>query len=102
VQLSGIKYALSVAYTRPPRFIMNLADWDKYETLTNYFSTSLPIASNTNKEASNINKIILQSAYKSIPQTKAPKQQYNVPWWNKKLESLKNKKNTAWRTFNRN
>jgi len=81
---------------------MNLADWDKYETLTNKLNTSLPIASNTNKEASNINKIILQSAYKSIPQTKAPKQQYNVPWWNRKLESLKNKKNTAWRTFNRN
>jgi len=30
---------------------MNLANWDKYETLTNNFNISLPIASNTNKEA---------------------------------------------------
>jgi len=61
---------------------MNLADWNKYEALTNNFNISLPIASNTNKEASNINKIILQSAYKSIPQTKAPKHNYNIPCWN--------------------
>jgi len=86
-------------YTK--RFITKRANWNKFESLTNRFNNQIPVSTNTNKEHSNINKIILNSAYHSIPQTQPPKSQNNVPWWNKKLDDLKVSKNRAWRAFNR-
>jgi len=57
-------------YTK--RFITKRANWDKFESLTNRFNNQIPVSTNTNKEHSNINKIILNSACHSILQTQPP------------------------------
>jgi len=57
----------------------------------------IPVSTNTNTEPSNINKIILNSAYNSILQSQPPKSQYNIPWWNKNLDNLRANENQTWR-----
>jgi len=84
-------------FTYTKRFITKRANI-RFESLTNPFNKQIPVSTNTNKE--NINKIILNSACYSIPQTQPPKSQYNVLWWNKNLDDLKVSKNRAWRAFN--
>jgi len=67
-----------------------------------YFKPELQtITTNINKEAATINKIIIQSAHLSIPQSSQILHSYKVPWWNKKLTQMHQRKKNAWKTLNR-
>lgn len=85
-----------------PQFNLKKADWDNYDKLSTNFCLERPISYNINKEAANLQKIILQSANQSIPQHISNKSIRSVPWWNKKLEELKKEKNRMWNQYNRN
>uniref|UniRef100_W8C2B6 RNA-directed DNA polymerase from mobile element jockey n=1 Tax=Ceratitis capitata TaxID=7213 RepID=W8C2B6_CERCA len=85
-----------------PQFKTQLSDWTLYNLSTHYHTNEYAPSENTNKEAANIRKILLQSAHKSIPQTTPKPQKHNVPWWSKTLSELKNSKNWAWRNLNNN
>jgi len=50
-------------------FILKKANWEQYESLTHKHKEIFPTSVNVNKEAAQINKIILHSANISIPQT---------------------------------
>lgn len=85
-----------------PRFNLKKAKWEVYKKLSENYSASRAISSNINKEAANIHKIILQTANESILQHKTPTYNHSVPWWSKKLETLKITKNHLWNKFKRN
>jgi len=76
----------------PPKFKLKLANWEKYKILATRQSNKIPISNNTNKESSNIQKIILQAANESIPQTKIKTKNITVPWWNDTLKNLRAQK----------
>lgn len=84
-----------------PYFITNKADWESFSTTTDIFNDKFPINNSVNKEAATINKIILISAHKNIPQTSPNKFNHKVPWWNTTLNELRLKKNKAWRILKR-
>jgi len=78
-----------------PSFKLNSADWPKFEHQTHVINSQVPSSNNINKEASNLNKIILQSAHLTIPQTSTNKHPKNVPWWNHTLQTLNKEKKQA-------
>ena len=83
-----------------PKFNTKLANWDKYQNSCTSLHKARPPSDNINREAANICKIILQSANVSIPRSKIFHKR--IPWWNKKLETLKKEKNRFWHLFKRN
>jgi len=59
------------------------ANWEQYNLLTQQSNEKYPTSQNVNKEAAQINRIILSSANLSIPHT-SPNTHH--PWWNKHLD----------------
>lgn len=77
------------------------------ESVCRYFylstlCTERPTSTNINKEAANIQKIILNSANRAMPHFPLHNNRTFVPWWNKKLEDLKRTRNRLLNIFRKN
>lgn len=84
-----------------PNFNLSKANWQQFQLLAERQSDARPFSKNVNKEAANIQKIILQSANESIPQILKTRK-HSVPWWNTTLQELKQKRNQMWNKLKRN
>lgn len=78
------------------KFLIDQADWPKFQSSCCLLASRYPISTNVNKEAATIKKIILTAAHLSIPQTKRRKISRAVPWWNNDLAQLRTDKQIAW------
>ncbi|XP_030246512.1 uncharacterized protein LOC108658168 [Drosophila navojoa] len=81
-----------------PIFITDKANWERFSELAEEYSSQLKPSTNINKETATIQKIIISSAHKTIPQTHPTSKPYNVPWWNNNLQKLRDDKVKKWHT----
>jgi len=81
-------------------FKIKEANWEKFSDSTTNVNNIYPITTSINKEAATINKILIESAHFSIPQSSRNLHSHKVPWWNKKLTQIHQTKKNAWKTLN--
>lgn len=82
-----------------PKFLTELAKWDRFQSeITRQNSLRLSF-NEVNREAASITKSIRYAANLSIPQTTPQLHNKTVPWWNPNLNSLRQRKQTAFKAF---
>ncbi|GBO17314.1 hypothetical protein AVEN_159168-1, partial [Araneus ventricosus] len=85
---------------RPPKYVLNAADWQKFTSLANINSDI--VKSSTIEEALNyIINIIIEAADNSIPKTSGNRRRQNKPWWNDDCKQAYKKQRKAWDIFRR-
>jgi len=84
-----------------PFFKLKEANWEQFNAVTQQTNKKYTTYHNVNKEAAEINKIIIYSANLSIPQTSPNTHPYRLPWWNKHVDQLRKQKQLAWKKLSR-
>ncbi|GBM42510.1 putative RNA-directed DNA polymerase from transposon X-element [Araneus ventricosus] len=85
---------------RPPKYVLNAANWQKFTSLANINSDI--IKSSTIEEALNhIVNIIIEAADSSIPKTSGTRRKQNKPWWDADCQHAYKRQRKAWDAFRR-
>ncbi|GBN43114.1 hypothetical protein AVEN_100032-1 [Araneus ventricosus] len=66
---------------RPPKYILNAANWQKFTSLANINSDTIK-SSSIEQALSYIVNTIIEAADSSIPKTSGKRKNQNKPWWN--------------------
>ncbi|GBO10302.1 putative RNA-directed DNA polymerase from transposon BS [Araneus ventricosus] len=85
---------------RPPKYILNAANWQKFTSLANINSDTIK-SSSIEQALSYIVNTIIEAADSSIPKTSGKRKKQNKPWWNAECQQAYKIQRKAWGIFRR-
>ncbi|GBM36072.1 hypothetical protein AVEN_221236-1 [Araneus ventricosus] len=85
---------------RPPKYILNAANWQKFTGLANINSETIKSAT-IDEALSYIVNAIIEAAGCSIPKTSGKRRKQSKPWWNADCQHAYKKQRKAWDIFRR-
>ncbi|GBN64791.1 putative RNA-directed DNA polymerase from transposon X-element, partial [Araneus ventricosus] len=85
---------------RPPKYVLNAANWKKFTSLANINSETIK-SSSIEQALSYIVKTIIEAADSSIPKTSGKRRKQNKPWWNADCQQAYKIQRKAWGIFRR-
>ncbi|GBN35916.1 hypothetical protein AVEN_131896-1 [Araneus ventricosus] len=85
---------------RPPKYVLNAANWQKFTSLANINSETIK-SSSIEQALSYIVNTIIEAADSSIPKTSLKRRKQNKPWWNAECQQAYKIQRKAWRIFRR-
>ncbi|GBO08910.1 putative RNA-directed DNA polymerase from transposon X-element, partial [Araneus ventricosus] len=85
---------------RPPKYILNAANWEKFTSLSNINSDTIK-SSSIEQALSYIVNTIIEAADNSIPKTLGKRRKQSKPWWNADCRQAYKKQRKAWNIFRR-
>ncbi|GBO33637.1 RNA-directed DNA polymerase from mobile element jockey [Araneus ventricosus] len=85
---------------RPPKYILNAANWGKFTSLSNINSEIIKSAT-IDEALSYIVNTIIEAADSSIPKTSGKRRKQSKPWWNADCQHAYKKQKKAWDIFRR-
>ncbi|GBN38063.1 hypothetical protein AVEN_133192-1, partial [Araneus ventricosus] len=85
---------------RPPKYVLNAANWQKFTGLANINSETIKSAT-IDEALSYIINTIIEAADSSIPKTSGKRRKQSKPWWNADCQHAYKKQKKAWDIFRR-
>ncbi|GBN74711.1 putative RNA-directed DNA polymerase from transposon X-element [Araneus ventricosus] len=85
---------------RPPKYILNAANWEKFTSLSNINSETIK-SSSIEQAPSYIVNTIIEAADNSIPKILEKRRKQSKPWWNADCKQAYKKQRKAWNIFRR-
>ncbi|GBN98558.1 RNA-directed DNA polymerase from mobile element jockey [Araneus ventricosus] len=85
---------------RPPKYVLNAANWQKFTSLANINSDTIK-SSSIEQALSYIVNTIIEAADSSIPKTSGKRKRQNKPWWNAECQQAYKIQRKAWGIFRR-
>ncbi|GBM29936.1 RNA-directed DNA polymerase from mobile element jockey, partial [Araneus ventricosus] len=85
---------------RPPKYVLNAANWQKFTSLANINSETIK-SSSIEQALSYIVNTIIEAADSSIPKTSGKRRKQNKPWWNAECQQAYKIQRKAWGIFRR-
>ncbi|GBL91753.1 putative RNA-directed DNA polymerase from transposon X-element [Araneus ventricosus] len=85
---------------RPPKYILNAANWERFTSLSNINSETIK-SSSIEQALSYIVNTIIETADNSIPKTLGKRRKQSKPWWNADCQQAYKKQRKAWDIFRR-
>ncbi|GBN27818.1 RNA-directed DNA polymerase from mobile element jockey [Araneus ventricosus] len=85
---------------RPPKYVLNAANWEKFTSLANINSETIK-SSSIEQALSYIVNTIIEAADSSIPKTSGKRRKQNKPWGNAECQQAYKIQRKAWRIFRR-
>ncbi|GBN69622.1 putative RNA-directed DNA polymerase from transposon X-element, partial [Araneus ventricosus] len=85
---------------RPPKYVLNAANWQKFTGLANINSETIKSAT-IDEALSYIVNTIIEAADSSIPKTSGKRRKQSKPWWNADCQHAYKKQKKAWDIFRR-
>ncbi|GBM97109.1 putative RNA-directed DNA polymerase from transposon X-element, partial [Araneus ventricosus] len=88
------------SHFRPPKYIFNAANWDKFTSLANINSDIIK-SSTIDQAIDYVVNVIIEAADNSIPKSSGMRRKQNKPWWNEDCQKARKKQKKAWGVFRR-